>query len=193
MNEAEVKKKIKGQEIYEIPNNYIVFDLETTGLKASEEKIIEIGAIKVENGEIIGTFEELVNPEKDINPNITGITHITNDMVEGKRTISEVLPDFLSFIGDYTLIGHNVKFDLSFLWQNIRELGLERMTNDYLDTMKISKILLPNLPGYSLSNLTKYYGIDENGHHRALRDVEMTREVLEKLRNEKIYEQVWDN
>lgn len=190
MNEADVKKKIKGQEIYVIPDNYIVFDLETTGLKASEEKIIEIGAIKVKNGKIIETFEELINPEKEISSNITRITHITNEMVAEQRTISEVLPEFLSFIGDYPLIGHNVKFDLSFLWQNIRDLGLERITNDYLDTMKISKMILPNLQGFSLSNLTKYYGIDETGHHRALRDVEMTREVLEKLRKELMYEQV---
>lgn len=182
--------KLKSKEIYDIPNSYIVFDLETTGLDSRKEKIIEIGAMKVENGKVIETFTELVNPEININSNITSITHITNEMVKDKRKISEVLPEFLSFIGNYPLIGHNVKFDLGFLWQNIRELELERITNDYLDTMKISKMLLPDLPGYRLSDLTKYYGIDESGHHRALRDVEMTQEVLECLRKEKVYEQV---
>ena len=105
----------------------------------------------------------------------------TNEMVENALSIEEVLPRFIDFIEDEILVGHNVNFDINFIYDNLIKLGKEPLKNDFVDTLRLSRKLLPNLNHHRLSDLTNYYKINNKGSHRAMRDTEMTLEVLQML------------
>lgn len=108
------------------PSNYIVFDIETTGLNPKQDEIIEIGAVKIVNHQVVDTFSELIRPNQKISSFITQLTGITNEMVQEAKDIETVLAEFLLFINDQILIGHNVQFDLSFIRFNFEHyLGIE--------------------------------------------------------------------
>lgn len=153
--------------------DFTVVDLETTGLNATRDRIIEIGALKIRNGEVADSFSQLVNPERMISSVITEVTGIDDDMVRDADTIQCVLPKFLEFAGDDVLLGHNLQFDYSFLKQNAVNLSFhfERMG---VDTLKIARARLKELPSRSLEDLCRYYGIEDKNHHRALNDVTVT-------------------
>lgn len=171
----------KGKSLIDIPNNYVVFDIETTGLDPEFDEIIEIGAVKIKDGIKIDTFNSLIKPEYEIDEFITELTGITNGMVENAPSIDEVLPKFMDFIRDYIIIGHNVNFDINFIYDNLEELNIPPITNDFVDTLRISRRLIPELKHHKLSDLANYFNIDTNGSHRSLKDVEMTLEVLKNL------------
>lgn len=171
----------KGKSLIDIPNNYVVFDIETTGLDPEFDEIIEIGAVKIKDGIKIDTFNSLIKPEYEIDEFITELTGITNEMVENAPSIDEVLPKFMDFIKDYIIIGHNVNFDINFIYDNLEELNIPPITNDFVDTLRISRRLIPELKHHKLSDLANYFNIDTNGSHRALKDVEITSEVLNNL------------
>ena len=171
----------KGKSLIDIPNNYVVFDIETTGLDPEFDEIIEIGAVKIKDGIKIDTFNSLRKPEYEIAEFITELTGITNEMVENAPSIDEVLPKFMDFINDYIIIGHNVNFDINFIYDNLEELNIPPITNDFVDTLRISRRLIPELKHHKLSDLANYFNIDTNGSHRALKDVEITSEVLNNL------------
>lgn len=171
----------KGKSLIDIPNNYVVFDIETTGLDPEFDEIIEIGAVKIKDGIKIDTFNSLIKPEYEIDEFITELTGITNGMVENAPSIDEVLPKFMDFIRDYIIIGHNVNFDINFIYDNLEELNIPPITNDFVDTLRISRRLIPELKHHKLSDLANYFNIDTNGSHRSLKDVEITLEVLKNL------------
>lgn len=171
----------KGKSLIDIPNNYVVFDIETTGLDPEFDEIIEIGAVKIKDGIKIDTFNSLIKPEYEIDEFITELTGITNGMVENAPSIDEVLPKFMDFIRDYIIIGHNVNFDINFIYVNLEELNIPPITNDFVDTLRISRRLIPELKHHKLSDLANYFNIDTNGSHRSLKDVEITLEVLKNL------------
>ena len=171
----------KGKSLIDIPNNYVVFDIETTGLDPEFDEIIEIGAVKIKDGIKIDTFNSLIKPEYEIDEFITELTGITNEMVENAPSIDEVLPKFMDFIRDYIIIGHNVNFDINFIYDNLEELNIPPITNDFVDTLRISRRLIPELKHHKLSDLANYFNIDTNGSHRSLKDVEITLEVLKNL------------
>lgn len=171
----------KGKSLIDIPNNYVVFDIETTGLDPEIDEIIEIGAVKIKDGIKIDTFNSLIKPEYEIDEFITELTGITNEMVENAPSINEVLPKFMDFINDYIIIGHNVNFDINFIYDNLEELNISPITNDFVDTLRISRRLIPELKHHKLSDLANYFNIDTNGSHRSLKDVEITFEVLNNL------------
>lgn len=139
------ERDLKGQSTIDILSEYIVFDIETTGLDSSYDEIIEIGAIKVNNNEIVSEFNSLVKPKNKIDRYITGLTGITNEMVNDAPTIEEILPDFMNYIGNDILIGHNVNFDINFVYDNLYRNKFDVLTNDFIDTMRISRKLLPDL------------------------------------------------
>ena len=160
---------------------YVIFDLETTGLDTAKDEIIEIGACKMVNGLVTETFQTLVKPSKPIPPQISEITHITNDMVQYCPPISKILPDFLLFCKDYTLVGHNIgSFDFPFV-ENIARKYSYKFNNETFDTIVKAKELLPNRKGYRLTELSADYHISHNDAHRALADVLATAEVLKIL------------
>ena len=161
--------------------NYVVFDLETTGFDPEQEEIIEIGAIKVQDGYIMSTFSTLVKPGKEIDPFITGLTGISNEDVKDAPSINEVLPDFFDFVGDNVVVGHNVTFDISFIAASAGRAGLT-FAPDYVDTMRLARCLYPAEKHHKLQNLREWFGIDVLGAHRAMNDVLATNRAYIAMR-----------
>lgn len=152
------------------------------------DEIIEIGAIKIENGKEVEVFNTLVKPEYEIDEFISELTGITNEMVKESPSIDEVLPEFIDFIKDSIILGHNVNFDINFIYDNLIKCDMNPITNDFIDTLRLSRRLLPELKHHRLSDLADYYNINTVGSHESLKDVRMTIEVynnLEKLALEK--------
>lgn len=160
-------------------DTYVCIDLETTGLNPKTDRIIEIGAVKVEKGIETEIFESLVNPGRSLEERITTLTGIRNEDLEEAPTIDEVLPKFLEFVGDSILLGHSVLFDFSFIKKNAvnRKMTFEK---EGIDTLKIARKFLPELESRSLGYLCEYYQIPHKAH-RALEDAKATVLLYEKL------------
>ena len=184
-------RELKGKSLIEIPNKYIAFDIETTGLDPMYDEIIEIGAIKIEDGKEIETFSTLIKPEYEIDEFITELTGITNKMVIDAPKIDEVLPKFMDFIKNSVILGHNVNFDINFIYDNLITEDMKPITNDFVDTLRLSRRLLPKLKHYRLSDLANYYNIDTTGSHRSLTDVRITIDIFKNL--EKLVESKYSN
>ncbi len=163
-----------------LDDSFVVFDIETTGFSSVEDKIIEIGAVKVENGAIVDTFSTFVNPGVPIPFEITNLTSITDEMVMESPKIDVVLPEFLEFVGDSVLVAHNAGFDVGFIEQNCKVLGLNSKYT-YLDTVALARVLLPTLAKYKLNIVAKALGISLENHHRAVDDAGATAEIFVKF------------
>lgn len=186
-----IERTLKGKSTIDLLSDYIVFDIETTGLDSSYDEVIEIGAIKVKNNKIVSKFNSLVKPKNEIDEYITELTGITNGMVKNAPTIEEILPDFMNYIGNDILIGHNVNFDINFIYDNLYRNKFDVLINDFIDTMRISRKLLPELSHHRLIDLAKYFKIDSTNNHRSLKDCEITMNVYENLKE--IALQKYDN
>ena len=163
-----------------LDDTYIVFDIETTGFSSIRDRIIEIGAVKVVNGKIVDRFSTFVNPQRPIPFEITNLTSITDEMVMESPAIDVILPKFLEFVGDGVLVAHNAGFDVGFIEQNCRNLGL----NDhfvYADTVALARVLLPTLSKYKLNVVAKALNISLENHHRAVDDAGATAEIFVKF------------
>ena len=167
----------KGQSLND---TYVVFDLETTGFSSIKDKIIEIGAVKVENGVITDKFSTFVNPKVPIPFEITNLTGITDDMVMEAPDIETILPQFLEFVGDAVLVAHNASFDVSFIEQNYR---YQDITPDFtsVDTVAMARILLPTLSKFKLNVVANALHISLENHHRAVDDAGATAEIFVKF------------
>ena len=167
--------------------DYVCVDIETTGIRPKWDRIIEIGAVKVRDGEVVDTFSELVNPGIPVPERITELTGITTEMVEDKSGIENVLPQFIEFAGNDIILGHNVRFDYGFLKQNAINLNLQ-FDKSGLDTLKIARKTLPKEWSKGLECLCKIFGIEDKNHHRAYNDAEVTSKLymilMNKYRNE---------
>lgn len=158
--------------------NYIVLDIETTGLSKINDGITQISAIKFKDDKEIDRLDQLLNPQKEIPENIQYLTHITNDMVKDKPTFSEFNDKISNFIGQYPIVGHNINFDINFLIQN--HINLKDIF--FQDTLPLSQIKLPYLKDHKLITLKKYFGI-YNVSHNAINDCETTAVVYRHLRD----------
>lgn len=176
-------REFKGKSLDNLVDDYVLVDIETTGLSPQRDDIIEIGAIKVKNNEIVDTYTSLINIKRNVPSYITKLTGITTEMIftEGKAS-KEVLQSFMDFAGDNIIVGHNVNFDINFLYDKCEKYLNTYLSNDFIDTMKIAKRLV-DTPNYKLGTLAEYFEVDYNGAHRGLKDVEITYEVYNKLRN----------
>ncbi|RQD67793.1 MAG: PolC-type DNA polymerase III [Tindallia sp. MSAO_Bac2] len=174
------RKILEGEGNVEFTDTFVVFDLETTGLSNVHDRITEIGAVKVSNGEIIDEFSTLVNPECSIPERITKLTGIDNEMVRESPTIESVIPSFVKFIKNCILVAHNADFDTGFLRENMQRSGY---FFDYqiLDTLKLSRQLLKNLKKYKLNTIAKELDVKLENHHRAVYDAKATAEIFLKL------------
>lgn len=180
---SKVCRDCKGQSLLAAFDDYIVIDLETTGLSPSDGEIIEFAAVKVRNGEIIDTFSSLANPRCLIDLHITALTGITNDMLAQAPDIAEVLGSFLTFIHGAPLVGHNVSFDVNFLYDSaVRHYG-QPVCNDWVDTLRIARRVAAHLPNHKLATLANYYGIPNDQAHRALSDVLCTQKLYEQFKH----------
>ncbi len=173
---------VQGQMSHSFDDDFVVFDLETTGLSSNIEGITEVAGVKIRGGEVIDTFSSLVNPEKTISPKITEITGITNDMVRGARTIDRVLPEFMDFAKGACLVAHNADFDMGFVRAKAKKLGLP-VENSVADTLTLSRVLLKDLKRHKLNLVAKHLDVPLENHHRALDDAEATGKIFIKLMN----------
>ena len=167
----------KGQDI---DTTYCVLDLETTGFSASNDKITEIGIMKVKNKEVIDEFSCFVNPERHIPERVSEVTNITDDMVKDAETIDKIFPKVLEFLGDQketVIVAHNANFDVGFLKQNAKALGYD-FNYSYLDTLSLAKDLFPDYKKYKLGKIAENLGIKVEVAHRALDDVDTTVKVF---------------
>lgn len=159
---------------------YIVFDVETTGLSATYNQIIELGAVKMKNGEIVDRFAELANPHEPLSEQIVKLTGITDEMLKDAPEIDDVLKRFYQFVGDGTLVAHNARFDMGFLEVGFKKLGLT-LENPVIDTLELARFLHPQLKNHKLNTLCKQFNIELVNHHRATDDAEATAHLLWKL------------
>ena len=163
--------------------SFVCFDLETTGLSPVTDRIIEIGALKVKEGKIIERFSEFINPFRKLPDNIIRLTGITDDMVRYAENEETVVKRFLEFAGDYTLMGHNIGFDYSFM-----KTAAKRQKREFdklgIDTLELSRKLLPDLGSKSLGSMCSYYNIINQHAHRAFDDAKATALLYVSLCNE---------
>ena len=161
-------------------NNYVVFDIETTGLSSRNDKITEIGAVKIIDGIIVDRFSHLINPEKEIPQVVVELTGISNSLVENEPTIEEVIPKFYEFSKDSVLVAHNAKFDISFIRREYKNNNLE-FNHPILDTLVLARATMTHMKRFNLGTLCKNLGVSLVGAHRAVNDAEATAEVFIKL------------
>ena len=161
-------------------NNYVVFDIETTGLSSRNDKITEIGAVKIIDGIIVDRFSQLINPEKEIPQVVVELTGISNSLVENEPTIEEVIPKFYEFSKDSVLVAHNAKFDISFIRREYKNNNLE-FNHPILDTLVLARATMTHMKRFNLGTLCKNLGVSLVGAHRAVNDAEATAEVFIKL------------
>ena len=175
----------QGKKINQYVKDYVLFDLETTGISANYDEVIEISALKVRDGKIVAEFSELVNPGRSIPFAASQVNHITNDMVAEAPFFPEVLGRFLTFIGEDILVGHNIhSFDMKFLYRDCDKYYHKTLTNDYVDTLSIAKVCFPDWKHRRLSDLAEHYGISTRGAHRALNDCKINQQVFEWMGKE---------
>lgn len=172
----------RGKRLQKYVGDYIVFDLETTGIRPDFDEIIEISAIQVQNHQAGAHFSTLVNPGRPIPAGATRVNGITDEMVKDAPALDEVLADFADFIGNEILIGHNIHtFDLNFLYRAAPEILGCGIENDYIDTLYLARKCLPHLSHHRLTDLAEYFHIDTAGAHRALNDCIMNQKCYEEL------------
>ena len=167
----------KGQSLQ---GSFVVFDIETTGFSPDVNHIIEIGAVKVENGKIIDRFSSFVNPQVPIPYRIEELTHINDSMVMDAPLIEQVLPEFLRFCEGSVLVAHNADFDVSFIIRKASNLGIS-YNPTYVDTVAVARYLLPSLNRFKLDTVAKAVGVNLDNHHRAVDDAACTAEIFVKF------------
>lgn len=182
LSDYEISNRIgKGHSVIDLPEDYTVIDLETTGLSPRCDEIIELAAVKVRNRVVVDSFQQLVRPEGVISDFISSLTGITNEMVAEAPSASTVLSRYFDFIGTDLVVGHNVSFDVNFLFDYSAFLYDTPFKNDYVNTIRIAKQLV-TMPHYRLCDLCSYFDICIDNAHRALADCQMTYRVVECLR-----------
>lgn len=180
-----ITREYKGKSIIALPSDYVSIDLETTGFSPEYDEIIEIGCIRYRNGIEVDSFQSLVKPhDMDlVDSYIVRLTGITPDMLESASYIETVLPLALDFIGQDIVIGHNVSFDVNFLYDNTVRLGLSPFGNDYIDTRRLCRRAFPHFTNYKLKTLVKEFGIPVTDAHRAEADARQTALCYEYMSN----------
>ncbi|GKV55554.1 DNA polymerase III PolC-type [Sporosarcina sp. NCCP-2222] len=162
-------------------DTYVVFDVETTGLSAVYDTIIELAAVKVQNGEITERFERFANPHHPLSSTTTELTGITDDMVKDAPEVEEVIRDFKTFIGDSILVAHNASFDMGFFYEASKKTGVHDKNYPVIDTLELARFLYPELRNHRLNTLAKKFDIELTQHHRAIYDTEATAYLFVKL------------
>ena len=183
-------KAIFGEDDTGFDDEFVVFDIETTGLSAMTCKITEIGAVLVQKGEVLKVFSTFVNPEGHIPEEITELTGITDDMVSDAPSQGDAVKAFIEFVGKRTVVAHNANFDMGFIRRAAENAGIH-FDPPYLDTLSMSRFLNPELKNHKLDTLVDFYRLGDFNHHRACDDAEVTAKIFckmtEKLAGESIY------
>jgi len=162
-------------------STFIVFDVETTGLSAVYDTIIELAAVKIKDGEVIDKFESFANPHHPLSATTIELTGITDDMVQTAPEINDVLHDYHKWAGEDILVAHNASFDMGFLNAGYQKAGLPKATNPVIDTLELARLLYPQFKNHRLNTLAKKFDIELTQHHRAIYDAETTGYLLLKM------------
>ena len=176
----DLKQIVTGDKGQTLQETFVVFDIETTGFSPTENRIIEIGAVKVTEGKIIDRFSAFVNPDVPIPFEIEKLTGIRDEMVMNQPMIDVILPQFLDFCKDSVLVAHNANFDMSFIQENCDRLGIDHDFT-YVDTLGIARILMPGQKKHTLDAIAKPLGVSLENHHRAVDDAEATAQIFVKF------------
>ncbi len=176
----DLQELVMGEAGQDFSSDFVVFDIETTGFSPVNNRIIEIGAVKVKQGEIAEKFSAFVNPDVPIPFEIEKLTGINDSMVKDAPYIEQVLPEFLAFCQDAVLVAHNAGFDMSFIKENVLRQGLSRRFT-CADTLGIARILLPHQAKHTLDAVAKTLGVSLENHHRAVDDAQATAEIFVKF------------
>ena len=161
-------------------NEFVVFDIETTGLSALNDAITEIGAIKIKDGQVIDSFSQLINPEREIPEFITNLTGITDKMVANKPTIDQVILEFYDFIKGSVLVAHNASFDVGFIREKLKSVNLG-LYNPVFDTLELARAVFPDLRNHKLDTIAQYLDVNLDNHHRAVDDATATKDIFVKI------------
>ena len=177
--------KTVGKKRIECLSDYVLFDLETTGVSWEKDEVVEISAVKVQNGEVVEEFSTLVNPGIPIPFYASDVNGITDEMVADSPTFDIALGKFLEFAGDAVLVGHNIHcFDMKFIQKSAQRYYGQMIGNDYIDTLQIARLYLPEMDHFTLQDLARHYGISTKGAHRALNDCRINQRVYESLKDD---------
>ena len=180
VNNIDDRIAIHGHQDIGFSDEIVCFDIETTGLKVTQEAITEIGAVRLRNGEIVETFQTFVDPERRLTPEIIGLTGITDDMLRGAPKLKDALTAFLAFAGDAPLAAHNAEFDISFIRSGCRKCGIP-FEPTYIDTLILAQNLLPGLGKYKLDIVAEHLQLPQFNHHRASDDAVPVAQMLTKF------------
>ncbi len=165
-----------------LPDNCIIADIETTGFSAEKDSIIEICALRVVENKVVEEFSSLVKPEKEISNYISNLTGITMEMTKNAPNIKTVLSDFCNFVQTNPIVGHNIKFDLSFINRKLKQIYERTLPNDYSDTLMFARKIYKELNSHKLTNIARYLNIDTTNAHRALKDCYMTYQIINDMK-----------
>ena len=180
VNNIDDRIAIHGHQDIGFSDEIVCFDIETTGLKVTQEAITEIGAVRLRNGEIVETFQTFVDPERRLTPEIIGLTGITDDMLRGAPKLKDALTAFLAFAGNAPLAAHNAEFDISFIRAGCRKCGIP-FEPTYIDTLILAQNLLPGLGKYKLDIVAEHLQLPQFNHHRASDDAVPVAQMLTKF------------
>ena len=169
-----IQRPDKGKSLLTSIQDFTAVDIETTGLSPMFDSIIELSAVRFRSGKEVAAYNQLINPDVEIDSFITELTGITNEMLVGMPLIDDVLPDFLSFLGDDVIVGHNVHFDINFIYDACVETGKPPLKNNFIDTMRISRRLHKDWPDHKLDTLLAELNLKSRSKHRAENDARLT-------------------
>lgn len=181
MNQPD-KRPFLGRRLDIFPSDFVCFDIETTGFSPQRDDIIEISAIKINDDKVTDTFSELIAINRPLPPFIRSLTGITDEMLTGGGSAESVLCDFLNFSHGYIVMGHNVRFDVNFVYDKALEKLGAVFDNDYVDTLSLSRRILTSLKHRKLDDIADALGVEGRTLHRALGDVEMTVKCFYKMK-----------
>lgn len=184
------RREHSGRSIVAFPEQYVVVDIETTGLNPKNDSIIEISALRFNHGELMNEYVTLIDPGIHISSFISNLTGITDSMVENKDDISISIKEFQEYVQDDVIVGYNVGFDIGFLYDNLKVIHNEYLNNDYIDVLRLTRRLLPHLPHHRQTDIAQYYGIDIHGVHRAKKDCMICQTIYEKMKEEIIKREI---
>ncbi len=183
MSHGRTRRPEGGANLYSLPTSFIAVDTETTGLDFDLCDIIEIGAVKVDNGEIVGSFKTLIKVDEKLPPFIVHLTGITDEMLVDAPSLNEVMTDFDAFVGDSILLAHNAAFDMNFLYTAYERALGKPLSNDYVDTLRVARRALPQLQHRTLSDLCEAFEVVNEGEHRAYGDALATVQCYLRMRD----------
>lgn len=172
----------RGKSLLILPDTYVAIDIETTGFDTLFDEIIEVAAIRYVNNLEVARFQSLIKPKNSVGEFIETLTGITNNMLVAAPALESVLPKFREFVGSDLLVGHNVNFDVRFIYDYSRLLGLDVFSNDYVDTVRIARRVFPDLPNHKLETVCNRCGVPNEGAHRATTDCERVHTCLSYMK-----------